>query len=119
MGAMYSDSLMMTATLFFIQELTVTRIDRPLAVNNPVMVVLGMLNSQVTPGINNIVVADNAITITGRNYNRIEWVASGQVIHTGATLDLIEHLDNINHNYVRAQIISTTGVAMTQPFGVR
>ena len=98
---------------------TVTRIDRRLGVNNPVMVVLGMLNSQVTPGINNIVVADNAITITGRNYNRIEWVASGQVIHTGATLDLVAHLDSINHNYVRAQIISTTGVAMTQPFGVR
>ena len=73
---------------------------------------------QPTPSIARIVAEDNQIIITARDYDRIEWIADGQVIYTGATLNLLDHNENIN-SYVRAQIISETGVALTQPFGIR
>jgi len=73
---------------------------------------------QPTPRITNIVAEYDIITITGRDYDRIEWIADGRVIATGATLDLNAHQGDINHNYVRAQLISETGIAATQPFGI-
>ena len=76
------------------------------------------LLEQPTPGITNIVVGNDVITISARDYDRIEWIADGVVIYTGSTLDLVANASAIN-SYVRAQIISDTGVAMTQPFGVR
>jgi len=107
---------------------TVTRVDRRLRVNHirpdgRDMLYKGnertrFMLEQPTPGINRIAAINNAITITGRDYDRIEWIASGRVIHTGETLDLNQHRSDITHNYVRAQLISTTGVAMTQPFGI-
>jgi len=73
---------------------------------------------QKTPVIENITVADNTITITGRDYKRIEWIADGVVIATGPSLDLNAHESQIQNNYVRAQLISCTGIAFTQPFGI-
>jgi len=73
---------------------------------------------QKTPGIDSVTVAGNTITIAGRDYRRIEWIADGVVIATGPSLDLSTHASEINHNYVRAQLISCTGIAFTQPFGV-
>lgn len=77
------------------------------------------LLDQTTPSISNIEVDDkeNAITITGQDYDEIEWIADGQVIATGNTLDLNDYEDDIN-SYVRAQLKSDTGIAFTQPFGV-
>ena len=75
------------------------------------------LLSQPTPSISNIEVKGNTITITGANYNLIEWIADGKVIATGPTIDLRDHSDNVN-SYVRAQLKSNTGIAFTQPFGV-
>lgn len=78
------------------------------------------LLDQTTPGISNIAVnqKDNSITITGQNYDTIEWIADGNVIATGTTLDLNDHENEIN-SYVRAQLKSSTGIAFTQPFGVK
>lgn len=77
------------------------------------------LLDQPTPGISDITVdqGENSITVTGQNYDTIEWIADGTVIATGATLDLNSHENEI-HSYVRAQLMSNTGIAFTQPFGV-
>ena len=75
------------------------------------------LLDQSTPGISNIVVSESTITITGADYDVIEWIADGKVIATGATIDLNDHKGEIN-SYVRAQLKSSTGIAFTQPFGV-
>lgn len=77
------------------------------------------LLEQETPSISDIEVdeQENAITITGDNYDEIEWIADGKVIATGETLDLNDYEDEIG-SYVRAQLKSDTGIAFTQPFGV-
>ena len=77
------------------------------------------LLDQSTPIISNIVVdqKDNAITITGDDYDVIEWIADGKKIATGETLNLNDYEDDIS-SYVRAQLKSTTGIAYTQPFGI-
>ena len=72
---------------------------------------------QPTPGIDDIVVDGNTITITGRDYDRIEWIADGAIIYTGEALDVYALQAEIG-SYVRAQLISATGIAMTQPFGI-
>ncbi|MCL2195789.1 MAG: hypothetical protein FWB76_07565 [Oscillospiraceae bacterium] len=77
------------------------------------------LLDQPTPRISNIATDEFSIAIAGTDYDRIEWIASGQVIHTGNTLDLRSvSRFYIQHNYVRAQLVSETGIAMTQPFGI-
>ncbi|MBS4535256.1 PHP domain-containing protein [Clostridium sp. D2Q-14] len=78
------------------------------------------LLDQTTPSISNIVVnqKDNTITINGQDHDTIEWIADGVVIATGATLDLNDYENEIN-SYVRAQLKSSTGIAFTQPFGVK
>ena len=73
---------------------------------------------QTTPGINNITAGHGVITIEGRDYDRIEWIADGEIIHTGSEFVLADHEGNFNH-YVRAQLRSDYGIAMTQPFGIR
>jgi hypothetical protein len=75
------------------------------------------LLEQPTPSISNIKVEGNTITISGTNFNRIEWIADGTIIATGASINLNDHADKIN-SYVRAQLKSPTGIAFTQPFGV-
>jgi len=74
---------------------------------------------QTTPSISNIEVNERraTITISGADYDIIEWIADGVVIATGATLRLLNHKEEIN-SYVRAQLRSETGIAFTQPFGV-
>ncbi|WP_459129786.1 CehA/McbA family metallohydrolase domain-containing protein [Guggenheimella bovis] len=78
------------------------------------------LMRQTTPSITNIVVNQkrDIITITGKNYDTIEWIADGKVIATGETIDLNDYEDQIN-SYVRAQLKSKTGIAFTQPFGLK
>ena len=73
---------------------------------------------QNAPSIINIEVEEDTITITAVDYTEVTWVADGVIIHTGNYLDVVVHWDNINNNYVRAQIIGLHGVAMTQPFGI-
>jgi len=77
---------------------------------------------QTTPGIDEITAAHGVITITGRDYDRIEWIANGEVIHTGNEFILEEHEGTFGEGvgyYVRAQVRSDYGIAMTQPFGIR
>ena len=71
------------------------------------------------PGITEIATTNNnsVITITGYNYDVIEWIADGVVIHTGNSLDLNAHADVI-YSYVRAQMLSNHGALMTNAFGV-
>ncbi|MDR2719549.1 MAG: dockerin type I domain-containing protein [Nitrososphaerota archaeon] len=96
----------------------VSRIDRREGIN--------ALNlTLVTPSITNIVVEGNIITLTGADYDVIEWisgvdVATGMVnvIATGASIDVSNYADAIENNYVRAQLKSQNGIAYTQPFGV-
>jgi len=73
---------------------------------------------QTTPSIVNIEVNGNTITIAGADYDRIEWIADGVIIYTGATLDLVANQDSITTNHVRAQLVSNYGMALTQPFGI-
>jgi hypothetical protein len=71
-----------------------------------------------TPSISAITVDGGSITVTGADYDVIEWIADGVKIATGsATLNIKEHLGGIN-TYVRAQLKSANGIAYTQPFGV-
>jgi len=73
----------------------------------------------VMPSPTNIVVDENAytITITGANTTAIEWIANGVHIHTGNILDLTEHKAGVV-NYVRAQLRNADGMAFLQPFGI-
>ena len=69
------------------------------------------------PSIINIVAENDMISITGKNYHTIEWIADGVKIATGNTLDLNLHQSNIN-SHVRAQLRSDIGIAYTQAFGI-
>jgi hypothetical protein len=97
---------------------TVSRIDRREGIN--------ALNlALTTPSITNIVVEGNTITITGADYDVIEWISGVDattgmvnVIATGASIDVSNYADVIENNYVRAQLKSQNGIAYTQPFGV-
>ncbi|NDL66987.1 hypothetical protein [Anaerotalea alkaliphila] len=60
---------------------------------------------------------ENAITIQGDNYHTIQWIADGEVIATGASIDLNDHEEHVN-SYVRAQLVGEGGISFTQPFGV-
>jgi hypothetical protein len=78
------------------------------------------LLEQTTPRIVKIAVSqeDAAISISGENCDLIEWIADGEVIATGNSLSVNEYQDHIN-SYVRAQLKSETGIAFTQPFGIK
>jgi hypothetical protein len=97
---------------------SVSRIDRREGIN--------ALNlALTTPSITNIVVEGNTITLTGANYDVIEWISGVDattgmvnVIATGASIDVSNYADIIENNYVRAQLKSQNGIAYTQPFGV-
>ncbi|HZK39841.1 MAG TPA: hypothetical protein VFD23_06800 [Clostridia bacterium] len=55
------------------------------------------------------------ITIEGTDYDTIEWVAKGDIIATGNTIDLNAHEDDIGR-YVRAQLKGPGGICFTQAF---
>ena len=78
------------------------------------------LLEQATPSISNIAVsqAEGTISIAGADYVLIEWIADGKVIATGDTLDINDYQHEIS-SYVRAQLKSKTGIAFTQPFGIK
>ena len=78
------------------------------------------LLEQPTPSISSIVVdqLSSTIHIAGADYDSIEWIADGVVIATGSLLKISEHEEHIN-SYVRAQLKSSTGIAFTQPFGIK
>ena len=78
------------------------------------------LLEQSTPSISNIVVdqEENSICLAGADYDSVEWIADGKVIAKGNEIDLNDYEDQIN-SYVRAELKSETGIAFTQPFGVK
>ncbi|MCL1810507.1 MAG: fibronectin type III domain-containing protein, partial [Clostridiales bacterium] len=75
------------------------------------------LLEQTTPSISNIAVLNGEITVTGSDYDSIEWISDGVVIATGNSINLSDYSDKVG-SYVRAQLKSATGIAFTQPFGV-
>ena len=101
----------------------VSRVDRRENINIPELltedVLMNML-SQATPSINSISVDEQkaTITISGANYDTVEWVADGIVISAGSTLDVAANSAHIN-SYVRAQLKGSYGIAFTQPFGIK
>ena len=78
-----------------------------------------IINNYQTPVITNIVVnqEEDTITIEGERYHTIEWIADGEVIATGNTIDLNNYEGQV-HSYVRAQLKGNEGISFTQPFGV-
>ena len=67
--------------------------------------------------ISKVIVDDEAdiIAVDATNYDVIEWIADGEIIATGDTLDLKEHSDEIGC-YVRFQIKNEGGIVCSQPF---
>lgn len=78
-----------------------------------------IINDYQPPVITNIEVDqdEDTITIEGDLYNTIEWIADGEVIATGNTIDLNDYEGKV-HSYVRAQLKGDEGISFTQPFGV-
>jgi len=76
------------------------------------------------PVITNITVSGNTITITGAQYEVVEWVsgidANGEsnVIATGNSIDVSDYPEIAANGYVRAQLKGINGIAFTNPFGV-
>ena len=58
---------------------------------------------------------NDTITVVASNYDVIEWIADGEIIATGETIDLREYSDEIGC-YVRFQIKNDGGVVCSQPF---
>lgn len=70
------------------------------------------------PLVTRITVDQAAQTITlavNEHTERVEWVAKGEVIATGNSINLQEHADEIGC-YVRAQLMGPGGICFTQPF---
>lgn len=69
--------------------------------------------------VSNITVDDttNQITVEAENYDTIQWIANGEIIAEGATIDLNNYEDDITC-YVRAQLINEGGIVLTQAFVV-
>lgn len=69
------------------------------------------------PKVTRIAVDDeqDMITITADHYDKIEWIADGEVIAQGETIHLREYANDISC-YVRAQLIGPGGVCLTQAF---
>ena len=59
--------------------------------------------------------AKDTISVIASNYDVIEWIADGEIIATGETLDLREFSDEIGC-YVRFQIKNEGGIVCSQPF---
>ncbi len=69
------------------------------------------------PKVTNINVDDNndTITINTKDAHLVHWIADGEFIATGNTIDLDDYSDKIG-SYVRAEIIGDGGVIYTQAF---
>lgn len=77
----------------------------------------GFTASGDLPSVTRITVDQDAdqITIDGTDYSKIEWIAKGEIIAAGNTIDLNDYEDQIG-SYVRAQLIGPGGVCFTQAF---
>ncbi|MCL2638811.1 MAG: hypothetical protein FWD48_10640, partial [Oscillospiraceae bacterium] len=100
----------------------VTRVDRQLGIN-PTRGTINFDHSQPVPTINEIKVDGNKITIDAEDTSRIIWIADGvHIVDTtyaaGKTIDLADHQLSV-YSYVRATLVSDTGVLYTQPFHVQ
>lgn len=60
---------------------------------------------------------ENTITLTGENYDNIVWVANGEEIATGETIDINDYEDQVTC-YVRAYLTGPGGICYVQPFTV-
>lgn len=71
------------------------------------------------PMVTNITVNDDTdqISLQGSGYDKIEWIAKGEIIATGNSINLHDHESQIGC-YVRAQLIGPGGVCFTQAFVV-
>jgi len=71
------------------------------------------------PTIRNIVVDENAATITiiAEHYTFIDWIYGGNVIVRGNTISVANYQHGIG-SYIRANIIGPGGISFTQPFGI-
>lgn len=71
----------------------------------------------VTPKVKSVSVDDteDTITISTKDAYMVHWIADGNIIATGNTIDLDDYSDQIG-SYVRAEIIGEGGVIYTQPF---
>lgn len=69
------------------------------------------------PSVTSIAVDDDLdqITVRGKDYTEIQWIAKGEVIATGNTIDLNAYEAQIG-SYVRAQLIGPGGICFTQAF---
>ncbi|MCL2689578.1 MAG: hypothetical protein FWE57_07010 [Chitinispirillia bacterium] len=80
--------------------------------------------SRTLPGVTNVTVSGATITITGRDFTSVDWIADGvkilssNVTGTTASINLNNYLSSVN-SYVRAQLKSNNGIVYLQPFGVR
>ncbi|MBB1511860.1 hypothetical protein H5399_04485 [Tessaracoccus sp. MC1627] len=72
------------------------------------------------PTITNIEVdeVDDTITIEGTHYTSIEWIADGEVVATGNTVDLDDVAAGAD-NYIRAQLKGDNGISFTNAFGLQ
>ncbi|HZJ77767.1 MAG TPA: hypothetical protein VFD52_03075 [Clostridia bacterium] len=55
------------------------------------------------------------ISIEGKDYSEIQWVANGKIIATGNTININDYEEQITY-YVRAQLLGDGGVCLTQAF---
>jgi hypothetical protein len=71
------------------------------------------------PSVTNITVNNTTdqISIQATGYDKIQWIAKGEIIATGNTIDLNAYESQIGC-YVRAQLIGPGGVCFTQAFPV-
>jgi len=69
------------------------------------------------PLVNRITVdhQNSIITIDADHYDTIEWIAKGEIIATGPTINLHDHEEQIGR-YVRAQLKGPGGICFTQAF---
>lgn len=73
----------------------------------------------IVPSITNITVddAEDTIAIETENALTVHWIANGEVIHVGSSIDLDDYSDKIG-SYVRAEAYGEGGVIYSQPFTV-
>lgn len=74
-------------------------------------------NGVTAPKVTNIAVDEqtDTITISAANQKTIHWIANGEVICVGGTIDIDNYTDKIG-SYVRAEIWGEGGILYAQPF---
>ncbi len=77
----------------------------------------GFVGTGACPSVTSIAVDDSTdqITVQGAGYDTIQWIAKGEIIASGNTIDLNAYESQISC-YVRAQLIGPGGICFTQAF---